>query len=73
MIMVIPSVSVGTAKAFNAVYSTAYEIDQKYGTSYFENFKKFAVYCQEKDFTVDGAIMEAAVIKSSCTGFCARS
>ena len=44
--------------AFNAVYSTAYEIDQKYGTSYFENFKKFAVYCQEKDFTVDGAMTD---------------
>ena len=27
--------------AFNAVYSTSYEIDEKYGTHYFENFKKF--------------------------------
>ena len=25
--------------AFNAVYSTTYEVDQKYGTSYHENFK----------------------------------
>lgn len=44
--------------AFNAVYSTTYETDQKYGTSYFENFKKFAAYCQEKDFTVDGAMTD---------------
>ena len=27
--------------AFNAEFSTTYEIDQKYGTSYHENFKKF--------------------------------
>ena len=26
--------------AFNAVYSTTYEIDEKYGTAYHENFKK---------------------------------
>ena len=44
--------------AFNAVYSTAYEIDQKYGTPYFENFKKFMLYCQEKDLTVDGAMTD---------------
>ena len=44
--------------AFNAVYSTTFEIDKKYGTSYFENFKKFAMYCQEKDFTVDGAMTD---------------
>ena len=35
--------------AFNAVYSTTFEIDKKYGTFYFENFKKFAIYCQEKE------------------------
>ena len=27
--------------AINAVYSTTYEIDQKYGTSYHENFRKW--------------------------------
>ena len=27
--------------AFNAVFSTTYEIDEKYGTHYHENFKKF--------------------------------
>ena len=30
--------------AFNAEYSTTYEIDKKYGTSYHENFKKFMLY-----------------------------
>lgn len=44
--------------AFNAVYSTAYEIDEKYGTSYFENFKKFLLYTQENDLTVDGAMTD---------------
>ena len=29
--------------AFNAVYSSTYEIDEKYGTHYHENFKKFLV------------------------------
>ncbi|MCB6610121.1 4-hydroxyphenylacetate 3-hydroxylase family protein [[Clostridium] symbiosum] len=44
--------------AFNAVYSTAYEIDEKYGTDYFENFKKFLLYTQENDLTVDGAMTD---------------
>ena len=44
--------------AFNAVYSTTYEIDKKYGTHYFENFKKFAAYAQENDLTVDGAMTD---------------
>jgi 4-hydroxybutyryl-CoA dehydratase/vinylacetyl-CoA-Delta-isomerase len=44
--------------AFNAVYSTTYEIDQKYGTSYHENFKKFMIDCQERDLTVDGAMTD---------------
>ena len=30
--------------AFNAEYSTTYEVDQKYGTHYHENFKKFMIY-----------------------------
>ena len=44
--------------AFNAVYSTTYEMDQKYGTHYFENFKNFMFYCQENDLTVDGAMTD---------------
>lgn len=44
--------------AFNAVYSTTYEVDEKYGTSYFENFKKFLTYVQQNDLTVDGAMTD---------------
>ncbi len=44
--------------AFNAVYSTTYEIDKAHGTHYFENFKKFLQYVQEKDLTVDGAMTD---------------
>ena len=44
--------------AFNAVFSTTYETDKKYGTNYHENFKKFMIYCQEKDLTVDGAMTD---------------
>lgn len=44
--------------AFNAVYSTTYEIDKAHGTSYHENFKKFMLECQEKDLTVDGAMTD---------------
>ena len=44
--------------AFNAVFSTTYETDQKYGTSYHENFKKFMTYVQDKDLTVDGAMTD---------------
>ena len=44
--------------AFNAEYSTTYEIDQKYGTHYFDNFKKFMLDVQERDLTVDGAMTD---------------
>lgn len=44
--------------AFNAVFSTSYETDKKYGTSYHENFKKFMIYCQDNDLTVDGAMTD---------------
>ena len=44
--------------AFNAVYSSTYEIDEKYGTHYHENFKKFLVYVQDNDLTVDGAMTD---------------
>ena len=44
--------------AFNAVFSTTYEVDEKYGTHYHENFKKFMTYCQEKDLTIDGAMTD---------------
>ncbi len=44
--------------AFNAEFSTTFEIDKKYGTNYHENFKKFMTYCQENDLTVDGAMTD---------------
>ncbi len=44
--------------AFNAVFSTTFEVDKKYGTSYHENFKKFAALCQDKDYTTDGAMTD---------------
>ena len=44
--------------AFNAQYSTTYDIDQKYGTKYHENFKKFLRYVQDNDLTVDGAMTD---------------
>ncbi|MCY6960599.1 4-hydroxyphenylacetate 3-hydroxylase family protein [Clostridium brassicae] len=45
--------------AFNAEYSTTYEIDKAYGTSYHERFKKFMEYVQKNDLTVDGAMTDA--------------
>lgn len=44
--------------AFNAQFSTTYEIDKAHGTNYHENFKKFLIYCQENDLTVDGAMTD---------------
>ena len=44
--------------AFNAVYSTTYEVDEKYRTSYHENFKKFLIMVQDEDLTVDGAMTD---------------
>lgn len=44
--------------AFNATFSTTYEIDQKYGTPYHKNFLEFLKYCQKNDYTVDGAMTD---------------
>ena len=44
--------------AFNAVFSTTFEIDKKYGTEYHERFKKYVEYIQENDFVVDGAMTD---------------
>ena len=44
--------------AFNAVYSTTYEIDEACGTHYHENFKKFLIMVQDEDLTVDGAMTD---------------
>ena len=44
--------------AFNAVYSTTYEVDEKYGTHYHENFKNFLIMVQDEDLVVDGAMTD---------------
>lgn len=44
--------------AFNAVYSTTFEIDEKCGTDYHERFKKFLIMVQDADLTVDGAMTD---------------
>jgi 4-hydroxybutyryl-CoA dehydratase/vinylacetyl-CoA-Delta-isomerase len=42
----------------NAVYSVAYEIDQKYGTDYFEKFKQWLVHIQDENLMVVGAMTD---------------
>ena len=44
--------------SFNAVFSTTYEVDEKYGTNYHDNFKKFLTFVQDNDLTVDGAMTD---------------
>lgn len=44
--------------AFNAIYSTTYEIDKEKGTDYHERFKKYLIYCQDNDLVVDGAMTD---------------
>lgn len=44
--------------AFNAVYSTTFEIDEKYGTEYHKNFVEYLKYIQENDLVVDGAMTD---------------
>ncbi len=44
--------------AMNAVYSTSYEVDQKFETHYFDNFVKYLQYVQEEDLVTDGAMTD---------------
>ena len=44
--------------AGNALFCTTFEIDEKYGTSYHDNFIKFWEYVQKNDLTVDGAMTD---------------
>ena len=44
--------------AMNAVFSTTYETDRKYGTSYHENFLNFLKKVESEDLTVDGAMTD---------------
>lgn len=42
----------------NSFYSTTYEIDEKYGTHYFDRFKEFIIRCQEEDLIIGGALTD---------------
>jgi len=44
--------------AFNSVYSTSFEVDQKYGTEYHQRFLKYLSYVQENDLVTDGAMTD---------------
>ena len=44
--------------AFNAIYSTTFEIDQKHGTTYHKRFVDYLKYVQDNDLTVDGAMTD---------------
>jgi len=44
--------------AFNAVFSTTFEIDKAHGTGYHERFKKYLTYIQDNDLVVDGAMTD---------------
>ncbi len=44
--------------AINALYSTTYEIDQKYGTEYHQRFREWLKYAQENDLCVSGAMTD---------------
>ena len=44
--------------AFNAIYSTTYEIDQAHGTEYHKRFTEYLKYVQDNDLTVDGAMTD---------------
>lgn len=44
--------------ALNAVDSTTFEIDQKYGTDYHKRFRNYLTYVQEEDLTIDGAMTD---------------
>jgi len=44
--------------AFNAIYSTTFEIDEKHGTEYHKRFVDYLKFVQENDLTVDGAMTD---------------
>ncbi len=44
--------------AFNAIFSTTYEIDKKNGTEYHRRFTDYLKFVQENDLTVDGAMTD---------------
>ena len=44
--------------AVNAVFSTTFEIDKKYGTNYHQRFKEWLKYVQQNDLMVQGAMTD---------------
>ncbi len=44
--------------AANALYSTTFEVDEKYGTKYHQRFIEYWKYIQENDLVVDGAMTD---------------
>lgn len=44
--------------AMNAISITSFNIDEKYKTSYYQNFLKFLEYVQENDLVCDGAMTD---------------
>ncbi len=44
--------------AFNAIFSTTYEMDQALGTEYHKRFRDYMVYVQDNDLVVDGAMTD---------------
>ena len=44
--------------AVNAVFSTTYEMDQKYGTEYHQRFRAWLAYVQGNDLCVQGAMTD---------------
>jgi 4-hydroxybutyryl-CoA dehydratase/vinylacetyl-CoA-Delta-isomerase len=44
--------------ALNAVSIVSYNIDQKYGTKYYDRFLKYLAYIQEMDLVLDGAMTD---------------
>jgi len=42
----------------NAVYTIAYEVDQRHGTDYFERFKKWLTHIQDENLMVVGAMTD---------------
>ncbi|KGN86697.1 MULTISPECIES: 4-hydroxyphenylacetate 3-hydroxylase family protein [unclassified Porphyromonas] len=44
--------------AFNAIYSTTYEMDEELGTEYHKRFVEYLKYVQDNDLVVDGAMTD---------------
>ena len=52
----------------NAFYPTTYEIDEKYGTHYFDRFKEFIIKCQDEDLIIAGALTDVKGDRSAKIG-----